>query len=1079
MNITNSKYYNPSVNIKRDLGKELNYIPTPNAELVYEEIVKQYYKGTHSFSIVGAYGTGKSSFLLALEKDFNKKHYYFSEKHKLYFNTTFEVIPFVGEYKSIISSFAEVFGLINEKDITISDVIKEIEVVYKEIKKSGKGLAIYIDELGKFLEYAAKNDPEAEIYFIQQLAELTNDTEKDILLITTLHRSFNSYSLSLTKSQQEEWGKVKGRFTEITFNEPVEQLLYLAAQKLDGDRANMPDKFNELFECIKNSKAFPLKDYLDIHSAKKLFPFDILSASILTLSLQRYGQNQRSLFSFIDSNSYLSIGSYDKQKEPYYNLACVYDYLIFNFFSLLTTKYNPDYANWASIRDAIERVEGIFEKRVNETLKIIKTIGLLQIFAHKGALIDKPFIEKYARFSLGIKHPEEIINLLESHKIILYSVYNQKYRLFEGTDLNIELAIDEAGNLIQKIGNVVEYLNRSFDFPYILVKEVFYKTGTPRFFGFYLSTEPETLIPEDEIDGYINLVFSENYTEKDLHKYSHRCTEPVLFGWYRNTKDIKKLLFEIEKVKKAIEINKSDLFACKEFTNILEHQKNILNYYILDNLYTYNNQIVWSYKGQKIKIENQKSFNRLLSRICFEIYYGTPVFKNELLNKTRISSAISVARKNLLIRLLDNSEKKNLNFAENEFPPEKTIYLTLLKNTGIHNKEEGKYILGEPTNESFKPLWDAGIEFIQKTKINKRKISDLVEIYKAKPFKLKTGFIDFWLPVFLFINKDTFAIYEEERFIPQMSLETLELFTKRPDRYEIKAFDINGKKLKLFNKYRYFLNQIEEKTPTNESFIETFKPFVIFYNSLCYFNANTKKISKKAVALRKAIAEAKDPEKVFFEDFPKAMGFTLNDLINDNSNIEYFIINLKACIQEINEAYDNLLNRFENHLLKKIIGKKMNFPEYKNELIKRFRKIKEHLLNTKQKALIQRIKAPLDDRKSWLNSLSYVIIDKSLENINDDEEAKLYYRLSEKIHELDNLCELSKSDIDEINEEVYKIEITTFLKGLEKKLIRLPKQNFKEILNLREEIKSKLKKNPKDLNIALLTKLLQEQIENE
>ena len=1083
MDITTNTYYNPSVNIKRDLGKDLNYIPTPNSVLVYEELIKQYYKGTHSFTIIGAYGTGKSSFLLALEKEFNKQQTYFSNNSKLNFNLEFDVIPFVGDFKSIVSSFAEGFGLIYEKEFKVSEIISEIKNVYQSISKTGKGLAIYIDEFGKFLEFAAKNNPEAELYFIQQLAELANDEEKDILLVTTLHQGFNSYSRDLTVSQKQEWDKVRGRLAELTFNEPVEQLLFLAAQKLESNQNEIPVTFNDLFDCIDDSKAFPLKDYLNVQSARKLFPFDLLSASILTVALQRYGQNQRSLFSFIDSNSYLSIGNFDSLREPYYNLACVYDYLIFNYFSLLSTKYNQDYAQWASIKNSIERVEGIFEENIKDASKIIKTIGLLQIFAHKGATIDKAFIELYSKIGIGIKNPEKIIQELENRKIILYSSYNQKYKLFEGTDLNIELAIDEAGNLIQKIGNIVDYLNKSYDLPYVLAKEAFYNSGSPRFFGFYLTDEPKEEIPKDEIDGYINLVFSESYTEEDLHDFSSKCQEPILYGLYKNTREIKKLLFEIEKVKKAIDIHKGDDFAQKEFNSILEHQKNLLNHYILDNLYKNNKQITWSFKGEKISINNQKTFNRTLSRICTEIYHGTPILKNELFNKTKISSAISVARKNLLEKIISSSENEYLGYSENEFPPDKTIYITLLKKTGIHIEKQGKFVFDKPNDKSFKLLWNAGIDFIIKSKISKRKLNELVEIFSSRPFKLKNGFIDFWLPIFLFVNKDQFALYEENEkgivYIPQISIETLELICKRPDKYEIKTFDIEGERLNLFNKYRFFLNQAEEQIPTNESFIETFKPFVIFYNSLGYYNANTKKISKKAIALRNAIADAKDPEKVFFEDFPKALGYSTKELITKDSNIEDFVLQIKNSIEEINEAYDVLINRIENFILKKIVGKPLNFPEYKDILIKRFEKIKKHLLSTKQKALLQRIKSPLDDRKSWINSLSYAVINKSLENIDDEEEPVFYDTLLSQIHELDNLCELSKADIDETNEEIFKIEITSFVKGLEKRLIRLPKQNTEEILNLGEEIKKKLKGNDKDLNIALLTKLLQEQLKNE
>lgn len=37
---------------------------------------------------------------------------------------------------------------------------------------------------------------------------------------------------TLTEVQRQEWNKVKGRFQEIVFNEPVEQLLYLAARRI-------------------------------------------------------------------------------------------------------------------------------------------------------------------------------------------------------------------------------------------------------------------------------------------------------------------------------------------------------------------------------------------------------------------------------------------------------------------------------------------------------------------------------------------------------------------------------------------------------------------------------------------------------------------------------------------------------------------------------------------------------------------------------------------------------------------------------------------------------------------------------
>jgi hypothetical protein len=101
-------------------------------------------------------------------------------------------------------------------------------------------------------------------------------------------------------------------------------LLFLASERTqERFKERTPEKgFDKLFETIGEAKVFPLRDYFDKGFAKKLYPFDILSAAILTLSLQRYGQNERSLFSFIESQDHDGI---NENKKGYYNVSNVYD----------------------------------------------------------------------------------------------------------------------------------------------------------------------------------------------------------------------------------------------------------------------------------------------------------------------------------------------------------------------------------------------------------------------------------------------------------------------------------------------------------------------------------------------------------------------------------------------------------------------------------------------------------------------------------------------------------------------------------------------------------------------------------
>ena len=60
--------FSPSVNIVRDNTKVINYITTPNAKQIFNQLVNDFKTGIHVFNLIGSYGTGKSSFLWALRQ---------------------------------------------------------------------------------------------------------------------------------------------------------------------------------------------------------------------------------------------------------------------------------------------------------------------------------------------------------------------------------------------------------------------------------------------------------------------------------------------------------------------------------------------------------------------------------------------------------------------------------------------------------------------------------------------------------------------------------------------------------------------------------------------------------------------------------------------------------------------------------------------------------------------------------------------------------------------------------------------------------------------------------------------------
>jgi ribosomal protein S15P/S13E len=1065
--------FTTSVNIIRDTDRDFNYIPTPNATQVVSQIVNDFKKGIRSFNVVGTYGTGKSSFLLAFEQSIRGTKRYFEPN--LSTNPKYDFVKIVGTYASIVEQFSDVFEVRTNKNEQ-ENILSEIFNRYHSLGKENKVLFILIDEFGKFLEYASKHNPEKELYFVQQLAEFCNNPKHNIVLITTVHQSLESYAYSLSKTQQQEWTKVKGRFREITFNEPVEQLLYLASEYVAEHFESKTSK-SEIDKCLKlttATKAFNFnKDYLK-EIASKLYPLDILSANILTLSLQKYGQNERSLFSFLESSDHTGLAKFNKQENPFYNLSNVYDYLNFNFYSFLTSKYNPDFSAWSSIRSSIEEVERAFDSNINDYIKAVKTIGLLNIFSASGSVLDLNFFVDYLKTACGVADAKDIIKNLETKNIIRYRSHSRRFILFEGTDLDIQTALIEAGNKISEVVDISTLLNKHIQFSPVFAKQYSFFTGTPRYFEFIISDYPIQKIPEGEIDGFVNLVFNGKLKESDIQNKSKLQEEAVIYCFFKNSTEIKNLLFEIEKIQKVLEENKEDKVAKRELENIIESQIRLLNHFITESIFSGSKEVKWFFNGDEKKIADKKNFNKLLSQVCSIVYDATPVFKNELVNKHKISSSIHTAKRNYFKALANNWDKENLGFEDSKFPPEKTIYLSLLKENGISPiRENSLDVISIDNNSTFNRLWRASEDFLESAKTEQLRISELSEMLSKRPFKLKQGFIDFWVPTFLFLKRDDFAIFNDESYIPNLSEENLELIAKYPEKYSIKTFDIEGVKLDIFNSYRTFLNQSTEKKFDNNSFIETIKPFIVFYKQLPEYSKNTKRLSPTAIKIRQAIATSKDPEETFFEAFPNALGITLSTLQKDKSKLQSYTTNLQDAVRELRTSYDELINRFEEFICNEFVGKSVDFEEYKEFLQKRFAKLKKHMLLSNQKTFVQRIDSPLDDRKAWLNSIAQAVSGKTLEIFSDEDEILLYEKFKAMILELDSLTKISKTDIDESKEEVIGVKIDSFFSKIDPKVVRVPKNKSKEIEQLKNELRNKLGKDNTS-NIAAVLNLLKE-----
>lgn len=1066
--------FTTSTNIERDVVNDIHYITTPNALEVFERIIQGYKSGHHSFNIIGSYGTGKSSFLWALEKNLTDNKAYFAPLNGQFNGIqNFEFIKLIGQPLAFTEALKEKFNI--KASASEKEILKKIKEKGLALAKQQKILFLIVDEFGKFLEYATKHNPEQELYFIQQLAELANDPNSNIILITALHQNFGSYARELSKLQKKEWEKVKGRLIDISFDEPIEQLLYLTSKRLEDFEIPIkkPKNFEALFEKINESKLISNATNLDYEISKKLYPLDFLSIYILTQALQRYGQNERSLFTFLSSNRQDSLTNFKETNKTVYNIADVFDYLTKNLSSELGNRdSNPHKPVWRIMLTAIDKVDSLNTDYFEELSKIIKCIGLINLFSKPFGKLDRNFLSTYATYALEIENADALIDRLVEQRIIKFFNHRNKYFFIDGTDIDIEDELLKASAAISSSVDIKERLEHFVYLPMLSAKGIYYKKGTPRFFKFQFTNDLEIKNPKNEIDGFVHLITNENIKYDEIIKTSSKDT-PHIFVQLKNISQLRIALFEIEKLEYVIKKFANDNAAKHLLIEEKRHEVNKVEKLIDNDLFNAS-KATWFYNKKVVNILSRASLNKLLSKVAEAAYPNTPTYINEMVNKEHLTTPILTARKNLIKDLLDYGEAPNLGYENDKFPPQKTIYLSLIQETGIHKRDNRLYTLGAPTKDSFAPLWEHCLLFLEEAKIRKRNINTLYESLAQPPFKLKKGFIGFWIPIFLIVKNEDYALFHKnEGYIPYLTSEILDLIHKKPTNYEIKTYQVEGVKLNLLNKYKEITGLQEEKSQIESSLIAVFSRFMAFYRGLPDYAKTTNRLSPAAIGMRNAIAQAKDPETALLTEIPQGLGYHELNLKEGNENtLGSFVKQLNAAIYDIRTSYDNLLNRFEEEILDILNIKKVEFSVYKRTIQKRFKGVKPHLLLPRERTLINRIFSKLDDRDSWLKSLADVILNKGLNKIKDEEEALLLDNTSKMLTNLENLVELHKLKEDHKENDIIQFQLTQTDGKTQVENVVISPNDQKELVFLEKEIEILLKKN-KNLRKAALIRLLQ------
>jgi hypothetical protein len=969
-----------SINLFNDWHNPDNfsgYIVTPNVAQSMERLLFGLLssEGQRAFALIGPYGTGKSAFTVFLCQLFSRKENHFKAAQKqipVEFSCLEEqsqevctrekvregFLPIIVTARrrpiaqlilegmmsavSILVQTKQACDLLNRMQealdkrywhdtATILEFLKATSLLASEQKYAG--VLLLVDEAGKTLEYALQDRSGGDVYIFQEIAEYANRSrEIPLLFLITLHQMFDDYVELSDRTLRNEWTKVQERFQSIQFNESAATTIQMVATALQPSR-KLPEEITlaieEALTLLKTSSVkLPLgiefSDFADM--AKRAWPIHPSVLLAMPHLFRRLAQNERSIFSYLTSHE--PFGFQEQLQQPlgkadnFVRLHHLYAYLLANF--------EVSLARLPHAKRLLE-ANDIINSRQNLTisqLQLIQSVALLNVLGEICPL--KATIKLLACASIDPNTVEQELEFLKKQSIVTYRRLDGSYRVWEGSDVDIEARMKEARRKLHiESKSLFESLSRQLPDMTFVARRHSLETGVHRFFNvcYAESVNKYTLQkskPNNDAAGSILVLLPQADPTALISKIRHETTdkERIIVALPRQIDALRGVVEEVaclRWVEENTDELRDDRVARRELSLRLaqgEQRISQLLQILLDpRPAPVGNSCQWFWKGQEQSPRRPSDITKLLSHACDYIYHLGPSVRNELVVRRKLSAAASSARRCLLERMLNNSIEECLGI--DGYPAERSVYESVLKTTGMHyfDQKAGHWRLQAPPIDNPTDLWPSW-ELMEKEvfsdPIHRVELADLFDKLADVPFGLPDGIHPILFTAFYLVFQDELFLYRENSFIPDIQIVHLELLQRRPDLFSISGARLTGTRKAVVERLAIGLQQPAKTASVVRALFRILKslPPVTL--------KSTKHLHSEAIQMRDCLLIAHSPEELIFVDLPKCFGispFMQNE--ERAEDMELFFDRLNSCLLALQNHTEDLQKNSRNLLLNK------------------------------------------------------------------------------------------------------------------------------------------------------------------
>jgi hypothetical protein len=885
------------------------------------------------------------------------------------------------------------------EDQEIVDVLQALVRAARASRKAA-GVLLLVDELGKFLEFGVLHPDRQDIYLLQRIAEAASHSgEEPLFVVGLLHQGFSVYAENLSPTAQREWEKVAGRFEEMVFAQPLSDVTSLVCDALNLKHDLLPTVVNGRAK-VGMERAVGMGWYGASSSrqkllllASRLYPLHPTVLPVLVHLLRRFGQNERSLFGFMLSTEPFGLMEFanarDIKADSFYRIHNLYDYARASFGSRLSAQSFR--SHWNHIESLIES----FHTNDETELRILKTVGLLNAI-DAGQLLGT---EEAICSSLGADSEDErkpvhaALRRLTQKGVLYNRGAAGGYCLWPHTSVNLETAYEEASRSVgRKQGSIVDESRQWLTNRPLVARRHYIETGNLRHFSVeHVDVDHLEEVANknlDSADGSVIVVLCETKEQREraiakAQSRSLRARKNVLISISQPLEMLGGLVQEVRRWEHVRDHTKQlvhDKFAFDELSRQLNTAKQALIKRVeaVAGVHgTGESSLEWFCAGRKVAINSGKALTSFVSVLCSEIYSSAPCVHNELVNRRVLSSAAVKARSLLIEGIFRNASIEYLGMDSSKKPPQMSIYLSLLKETGIHRRGRESWGLkipvpgSDPSNlaEAFAKIR----EILVSANMARVSVAHVFAELRKAPFGIRDGLLPILLAIFASAHEQHVAFYDNGRFLPEMAgLDTMRV-GKLPEVFEIQYCDIGGVRAELFAKLLDLISS-PAVSKAQPELLDVVRPLCVFAAQLPPYSRSTRQLSKVAMDVRDVLLSTVEPAGLVFRELPRVCGFEefTGSVKIDRKRMEGFVRTLRGALGELQMAYARMLDRMKATVLDALRGDKP-FGEFRVDLSRRAKEVSIGVTEPRLKAFCNRlIDAGLNDT-AWIGSLGSLL----------------------------------------------------------------------------------------------------------